>query len=64
MQSAMAEARTVSYPVGNSKLAKRSQGGRRARVRDDAAAAILAVAAGVWQGAAPRRAPRYFVAGA
>ena len=44
----MAEARTVSDPAGNAKLAKASQGGRRLRARDDAAcAAILAVAEGV-----------------
>ena len=50
LRSAMAEARTVSDPAGNSKLAKGSQGGRRNRAKDDAAAAaILAVAAGVRQ---------------
>ncbi len=48
LRSAMAEARTVSDPAGNEKLAKATQGGRRARARDDAAAAaILAIAAGV-----------------
>ena len=48
LRSAMAEARTVSDPAGNSKLGKGSQGGRRLRARDDAAAAaILAVAAGM-----------------
>ena len=48
LRSAMAEARTVSDPAGNAKLAKGSQGGRRLRARDDAAAAaILAVGAGV-----------------
>ena len=42
---AMSEARTLSDPAGNSKLAKASEGGRRMRARDDAAAAaILAVA--------------------
>ena len=47
LRSAMAEARTVSDPAGNAKLAKGSPGGRRARARDDAAAAaILAVAEG------------------
>ena len=41
----MADARTVSDPAGNAKLAKGSAGGRRLRARDDAAAAtILAVA--------------------
>ena len=42
MTAAMAEARTVADPAGNSKLTKTRQ-----RARDDAAAAaILAVAAG------------------
>ena len=60
LRSAMAEARTVSDPAGNAKLSKGSQGGRRLRARDDsAAAAILAVAAGVRQPAAPRRRWRY-----
>ena len=62
LRSAMAEARTVSDPAGNSKLSKGSQGGRRLRARDDAAAAaILAVAAGVRQllPARLRRAWRY-----
>ena len=45
MRSAMAEARVVIDPAGNAKLAKNSQGGRRLRARDDAAAAgIQAVA--------------------
>ena len=46
LRSAMSEARTVSDPAGNAKLCKGSQGGRRVRARDDAAAAaaILAVA--------------------
>ena len=44
LASAMAEARTISDPAGNAKLAKGAQGGRRLRARDDAAAAaILAV---------------------
>lgn len=44
MRSAMASARTVSDPAGNSKLSKSTQGGRRLNARDDAAAAaILAV---------------------
>ena len=47
LRSAMAEARTISDPAGNSKLSKSTEGGRRKRARDDAAAAaILAVAAG------------------
>ena len=56
LRSAMAEARTVSDPAGNSKLSKSTQGGRRMRARDDAAAAaILAVAAGVRRPAVPAR---------
>ena len=48
LASAMSVARTVSDPAGNAKLAKGSEGGRRVRARDDAAAAaILAVSAGV-----------------
>ena len=48
MVHSMSEARTVSDPSANHKLAKGVQGGRRARARDDAAAAaILAVAAGL-----------------
>lgn len=50
MRSAMYEARVVSDPAGNRKLAKGSQGGRRYRAKDDAAAAaILAVSAGYRQ---------------
>ena len=60
LRSAMAEARTVSDPAGNAKLSKGSQGGRRARARDDAAAAaVLAVAAGARIPAAPPRRWRY-----
>ena len=48
LRSAMSEARTVSDPSANQKLAKATQGGRRARARDDAAcAAVLAVAEAV-----------------
>ena len=62
LRSAMAEARTVSDPAGNAKLSKGSQGGRRLRARDDAAAAaILAIGAGVRQPAMPR--PRWRYAG-
>lgn len=56
LTAAMAEARVVTDPAGNAKLSKGSEGGRRVRARDDAAAAaILAVAAGhrEWH-AAPR----------
>ena len=51
LQSAMAEARTISDPAGNQKLCNGSEGGRRMRAKDDAsAAAILAVSAGVRSG--------------
>ena len=47
LRSAMGEARTISDPAGNAKLAKGAEGGRRARAKDDAvAAAILAVGVG------------------
>ena len=67
LRSAMSEARTISDPAGNSKLAKGTQGGRRARGRDDAAAAaILAVAEGVRRfktPASPRRRRRIVAVG-
>ena len=48
LRAAMAEARVQVDPAGNAKLAKNAGGGRRVRARDDAAAAaILAVAAGI-----------------
>ena len=60
LRSAMSEARAVSDPAGNAKLSKGTQGGRRLRARDDAAAAaILAVAAGARQPALPRPQWRY-----
>ena len=60
LRSAMAEARTISDPAGNAKLSKGTQGGRRLRARDDAAAAaVLAVAAGVRQPAKPKPRWRY-----
>lgn len=47
LRYAISEARTIGDPSGNEKLSKSSQGGRRLRARDDAAAAaILAVAVG------------------
>ena len=47
-RSAMSEARTITDVAGNSKLAKRCEGGRRGNARDDlAAAAILAVSEGI-----------------
>lgn len=56
LRHAMAEARVVMDPAGNAKLAKQSEGGRRLRARDDAAAAaIVAVALGSRMEAAPRR---------
>ena len=66
LRYAMSDARVTTDPAGNSKLAKSSEGGRRARARDDAAAAaILAVAAGTRQGAKPpvRRRRHALVAG-
>ena len=58
LRAAMGEARVLMDPAGNSKLAKRAEGGRRSTARDDAAAAaILAVAAGARRATAspPRR---------
>ena len=58
MTAAMSEARVTVDPAGNAKLAKNSEGGRRQRARDDAAAAaILAVAAGFreWHAGSPVR---------
>ena len=47
IRSSFAEARTLSDPAGNEKLAKRSEAGRRRNAKDDAVAAcILAVAFG------------------
>lgn len=47
LRSAVSEARTVADPAGNEKLSKATEGGRRLRARDDAAAAaILAIAEG------------------
>ena len=62
LTSTTAEARTVSDPAGNAKLAKSTQGGRRRRAKDDAAAApVLAVAIGSRR--PERRGWRYAVAG-
>ena len=64
LRSAMAEARTMSDPAGNAKLSKGTQGGRRARARDDAAAAaVLAVSAGYRNPPRARRRLRYALAG-
>ena len=55
MRSAMSEARCLVDPAGNAKLSKGTQGGRRLRARDDAAAAcIIGVAEGARRGARPR----------
>ena len=60
LRYAIGEARVLMDPAGNAKLSKNASGGRRARARDDAAAAaILAVAAGVRQPAKPRTRWRY-----
>ena len=60
LRSALAEARTLSDPAGNAKLCKSSEGGRRLRARDDAAAAaILAVGAGIRQPVQPKTRWRY-----
>ena len=60
LRSAMCEARCVTDPAGNSKLSKGTQGGRRLRARDDsAAAAILAVSAGVRAPAQPAQTWQY-----
>ena len=54
LTACVSEARTISDPAGNHKLAKNVQGGRRQKARDDAAAAaILAVSLGVRRGADP-----------
>ena len=64
LRAAMAEARVVTDPAGNSKLSKGTQGGRRARARDDAAAAaILAVAEGQRRGRTPAKRMRVAVVG-
>ena len=61
LASAMSEARTVSDPAGNAKLAKKSEGGRRKAARDDAAAAAVLAVALAWRrrkhvaGSAPQR---------
>ena len=60
LRYAMSEARVVMDPAGNAKLAKATEGNRRLRARDDAAAAaILAVASGARQPEAPPRRWRY-----
>ena len=64
LRAAMGEARTVSDPAGNAKLAKKAEGGRRSRAKDDAAAAaILAVSAGYRTPPRPARKLRFALAG-
>ena len=60
LRSAMSEARVVADFAGNEKLAKGTEGGRRSRGRDDAAAAaILAVSEGTRRTSARRPSWRY-----
>ena len=60
LRYAIGEARVIMDPSANAKLAKSSEGGRRARARDDAAAAaIMAIGAGVRQPSMPRPRWRY-----
>ena len=54
LRAALAEARTVTDPADNEKLAKGVEGRRRAR-NDAAVAAILAVAEGVQRADRPRQ---------
>ncbi|WP_419166412.1 hypothetical protein [Candidatus Palauibacter sp.] len=64
MRAALAEAKTVSDPAGNEKLAKAGEGQHRRRGRDDLAAAIvLAVAEGQRREAGKPK-PRWRYAGA
>ena len=65
LRSAMASARVVGDVAGNWKLGKKTEGGRRASARDDAAAAaILAVAVGsrAFEGRDKRSGGRVYVA--
>ena len=62
LTAAMSEARVSVDVAGNAKLAKGSEGGRRTKAKDDAAAAgILAVSCGVrlWRDEKPRKAGVY-----
>ena len=62
LRSALSEARIVVDPAGNQKLSKNTQGGRRLRARDDAAAAaILAVAEGTRRGNQPDQSERRLI---
>ena len=51
----MGEAVTIADPAGNEKLAKSSEGGRRSRARDDAAATAILAVAGATGSTADRR---------
>ena len=58
LRAAMRESVVVSDTAGNSKLAKASEGGRRARARDDAiASSIMAISVGGMRPAEPEREP-------
>ena len=60
MRSALSEARVVMDDAGNSKLSKKTEGGRRALARDDAvASAVLAVSSGVRNPPVERERTRY-----
>lgn len=60
LATALSEARLMSDAAGNEKLAKRGEGGRRTRARDDSlAAAILAVAEGIRRGGVVKRSWNY-----
>ena len=66
LRTALAEARTVSDPAGNAKIAKGHHGGRRSKAKDDAAvAAVLAVALGqrLPSPEAVQERPRYLIVG-
>ena len=64
MRSSMSESRLVGDVAGNWKLAKGSEGGRRARAKDDVvAAAILAVAVGRRGSPTSEGGPVYALAG-
>ena len=60
MRSALSEARVVMDDAGNSKLSKKTEGGRRALARDDAVASVvLAVSSGVRNPPVQRERTRY-----
>ncbi len=57
LTAAMSEARVVTDPAGNAKLAKRTEGGRRRAARDDAAAAAILAVALAWRNRGREAAP-------